>query len=627
MRNFMGARLTKFEKSAIIILPVPYEGTVTYGSGTGKGPDAIIEASYHVEFYDDELDFEPYIYGIHTLPNMEVHDFKPDNAFEAIREKGRDLAKSGKLVIMLGGEHSITPGMVAAFAEEYKSLSVLQLDAHGDLRNRYDGTLYSHACAMRRVKEYCPAVQIGIRSLTRSENRLIHQNQLPVFFMRDIRTQKNWMDKALENLTQEVYITIDVDVFDPSIMPSTGTPEPGGMLWDEVIGFLKKVSENRRVVAFDIVELSPQSGFKAPDFMTAKLTYKLAGYILKNQISNIKCPTSKIHPERSQKTMENIKKDDLTYIFQLTDSATEFRCAMRIDPKSFSSYDELFEKYVKIINEKNMTTESAKNLSVIQDCIFEIDDNGELLDLYEGLILKQNDDIVYLEEMPQFQLVQSKDHPDFMLLDINVDRSQITEEGNPYGYNIRKWRKNQLIFEKFIYDCLKENYGAEADRIIEPETLEDCLRFLKAVGKKIWDSDFELYSRFIGDKLWFKDPAETLQNIIAGRGGTCTEKSAAMKLISDAYGFKSEYLLGGPGAKGPFPVDALREMLQTLDFELGKKYMIYWEHIALLYDLDGYDVMIDVTNGNIPFLFLTGQDIEDLLKADHKKSIKVKMVL
>ena len=300
---------------------------------------------------------------------------------------------------------------------------------------------------------------------------------------------------------------------------------------------------------------------------------------------------------------------------------------MKVDPGQFDSFEEILDRYVRVIDEGIMTQESARNLNVIQDCIYKIDDDGELLDLYEGLVIRQDDEAVDLSDKPVFQLVQSEGQPDFMLLDLTIDRSQITDEGNSYGYNIRKWGKNQPVFERFIRECLAESYGRETDKILELNTPEDQKRFLRAVGKKIWESDFELYSRFIGDKLWFKDPAETLLNIIAGRGGTCTEKSSAMKLISDAYGFKSEYILGGPGAKGPFPEDVLRQMLETVDFELGKKYMIYWEHMALLYDLEVEDVLLDVANGNIPFLFLTGDDIEELLREEDKRSVKVKMVM
>jgi hypothetical protein len=406
-------------------------------------------------------------------------------------------------------------------------------------------------------------------------------------------------------------------------MPSVGTPEPDGMMWDSVATFLRKLSEKRKIVGFDMVELSPQSGNIAPDFLAAKLAYKLMGYALydKRQI------TKSEETERRSAIMVNTAENQkMAYILQITDSALGLTCAMKIDPEVATSFREVLDKYIKVSNDNLMSPESAKNLSVIQDCIYKMDDNGDLLDLYEGILLKHGDDVVELDDETTFELIQPEDRPSFMLLDITIDRSQITEESNLYGYNIRKWKKNQEIFEKFVYDCVADKHGSEADRIMELSTHEDKIKFLMAVSKKIWESDFELYSRFIGDKLRFKDPSETLQNIIAGRGGTCTEKSSTMKLITDAYGFESEYLLGGPNAKGPFPADPLRKMLESMDFELGKKYMIYWQHMALLYKVDDMDVMIDVTNGNVPFLFLMEDDIEELLRPNHKKSIKVKMV-
>ena len=615
--NFMGVKKAKFDNARIIILPVPYEGTVTYGLGTGGGPRAIIEASSHVEFYDDELDFEPYTLGIHTLPEVS-EDFKsPDEMFYHLKNMGVELAKSGKLLIMLGGEHSITPGMVAAFAEVYEGMSVLQLDAHADLRDAYNGSKYNHACATRRVMDYCPAVQVGIRSLSLAEKRLIDRMNLPVFFMRNIKGS-DWMDEVIDRLTEKVYITIDLDVFDPSIMSSVGTPEPDGMLWDSVTTLLRKVSEKCDIVGFDMVELSPQTGNIAPDFLAAKLAYKLMGYALYD---------SKKTERRSKVMVSEEEKRDMTYILQISDPDANLTSAMKIDPEEATSFGEILDKYVRVINKGIMTPESAKSLNIIQDCIYKINDEGDLLDLYEGIILKHGEDVVDLEDETSFELIQPQDRSSFMLLDIAIDRSQITEESNLYGYNVRKWKKNKDVFEKFVYDCISDKHGSEVNRILELSTNEDCKKFLMAVGGKIWESDFELYSRFIGDKVRFKDPAETLLNIIAGRGATCTEKCSAMKLISDAYGFKAEYLLGGANAKGPFPEDALRRMLEEMDFTLGKKYMLYWQHMALLYDLDGEDVMLDVTNGNVPFLFLTGDDIEELLKPKHKKSVKVKMVI
>ncbi len=430
--------------------------------------------------------------------------------------------------------------------------------------------------------------------------------------MCDIRSDAEWMDKVIEKLSDNVYISIDLDVFDTSIMPSVGTPEPGGMFWNETIILLRKVAEKRTIIGADIVELSPIKNNIAPDFLAAKLVYKLIGYTF---IAREKSDTI------SRGKVMNISKEPL-YVLQITDSNTKFKCAMKVDPENFSTFRELMDRYVKVINPNIMTPESAKYLSAIQDCIYNIDDNGNLTELFDGLIIRQVDDTVDLDDEPTYQLAQDN----IMLLDLIVDRSQITEKGNPYGYNIRKWQKNRNIFEKFVLECLEKEYGPESLSIINLANEEDKKKFLWAIGKKIWESDFELYSRFIGDKLWFKDPAETLLNIIAGRGGTCAEKASAMKLISDAYGFKSEYILAGAGAKGPLPIDVLRKMLQTLEFEFGKKYMVYWQHLALLYDVDGEDILIDVSNGNIPFLFLTGYEVEELLRPKNKKSVKVKMV-
>ncbi|MEK7399760.1 MAG: arginase family protein, partial [Candidatus Poribacteria bacterium] len=439
--------------------------------------------------------------------------------------------------------------------------------------------------------------------------------------MRDIRKRDDWIDTAIEQLTENVYITIDLDVFDPSLMPSVGTPEPEGMLWGELMVFIRKLAEKRKIVGFDLVELSPQEGNQTPDFIVAKLLYKLVGYALLGQ------RISHQRTEIMQETiiMNDIKNSDLTHILQLTDSAIESSCAMKIDPNTFTSVREMFDKYAKVINDDIMTPKSSESISVIQDCIYNIDDEGELLELYEGLIIRQNDSVIDLDDEPIFELI--KDQPEFMLLDLTIDRSRITEESNAYGYNVRKWKKNQEAFENFIKECVVKAYGSESEDILNLDTQTAKMKFLRAVAKRIWEADFELYSRFIGEKLRFKDPSETLLNIIAGKGGTCTEKSSAMKMITDIYGFESEYLLAGPGAKGPFPVEPLRRMLSTLDFTLGKKYMIYWQHAGLLYNVDGEDVMIDVTNGNVPFLFLTGDEIEELLRPQNKESVKIRMVM
>ncbi|MGB9597190.1 MAG: agmatinase, partial [Candidatus Poribacteria bacterium] len=308
--NFLGVKPSGFDSANVIILPVPYEGTVTYGSGTRNGPKAIIEASFHVELYDDELDYEPYIFGINTLPEFRKGFSSPDDLFCAIRSEGIELAKTGKFIIMLGGEHSITAGMVSAFADVYNNLSVLQLDAHADLRNSYNGSLYNHACVMRRVLEYCPIVQVGIRSLSITEKQFIDKTGLSVFFIRDIRKSDEWIDSAIDKLTENVYLTIDLDVLDPSIMPSVGTPEPDGMLWAEITSFIKKLAEKRKIVGCDLVELSPQTANHSPDFMSAKLLYKVIAYrFLAEKINQDQNKTKK-----ETIIMNEVKNNDLMYI-------------------------------------------------------------------------------------------------------------------------------------------------------------------------------------------------------------------------------------------------------------------------------------------------------------------------
>jgi len=269
---------SSYEKSKAVILPVPYEGTVTYGKGTANGPKAIIEASKNMELYDIELDKEIYDVGIHTLKELKVEK-KPEDVINQVYDSVKKIINDNKFPVVLGGEHSITLGAVKASKEKYDNLSVLQIDAHSDLRDSYDGTKFSHACVMRRVIEICPIIQVGIRSMDIDETKFIkkiaHKN---IFFAKDMHN--NWYDKAIKLLTNNVYITIDVDGLDPSIMPSTGTPEPGGLLWYQTINFLRKIAENKNIVGFDVVELSPIKENHAPDFLAAKLTYKLIGYSL-----------------------------------------------------------------------------------------------------------------------------------------------------------------------------------------------------------------------------------------------------------------------------------------------------------------------------------------------------------
>jgi agmatinase len=263
------------DSSRVVIIPVPYDGTSTWIKGADKGPAAIIEASTHMELYDIETDSEVYKKGIFTAGAVEGREL-PEDMVENVTEQVRHHLQNKKFVVVLGGEHSVSLGPVRAHVEKNTDITVLQLDAHSDLRNEYEGSRYNHACIMARIKELCPIVQVGIRSMDSSEKQTLDKNR--VIFAREISTNKNWVEKVLSKLSQNVYVTIDLDVLDPSIMPSTGTPEPGGVFWYDVLGLMRAVFENFNVIGFDIVEMCPDQRNKAPDFLAAKLVYKLLSY-------------------------------------------------------------------------------------------------------------------------------------------------------------------------------------------------------------------------------------------------------------------------------------------------------------------------------------------------------------
>lgn len=263
-------------ESKIVILPVPYDGTSTWIKGADKGPKAIIEASDVLELYDIETDSEVYKQNIFiTQPVMEKGT--PEKMVKKVKTAVAGLLKDDKFVVTLGGEHSVSIGAIQAHKEKYSDLSVLQLDAHTDLRQEYHGSKYNHACVMARAKEFCPIVQIGIRSMDIMEKPFTDKAR--VFFAENIYNKTEWQNLAINKLTDKIYITIDLDVFDPSILPSTGTPEPGGLGWYQVLEFLKKVSQKKQIVGFDVVELCPNKNEKSSDLLAAKLVYKLLSYI------------------------------------------------------------------------------------------------------------------------------------------------------------------------------------------------------------------------------------------------------------------------------------------------------------------------------------------------------------
>jgi N1-aminopropylagmatine ureohydrolase len=269
---------TDFARARVAILPIPLDRTTSYVSGTRTGPHEILVASSHMELWDEETGTDVHGIGIATLPEMELPFATMDEVVCEIRRVVAELMKQDKFPVVLGGEHSITPPVVAAVAEKHPGLSVLQLDAHADLRESFMGTPHNHACAMRRAAEFAPVTQVGIRSLSTEEAAAIPSLRTTMFYDYNMRDDPRWMDRVVESLTDTVYITIDVDGFDPAIMPATGTPEPGGLAWREALALLRKVIEARNVVGCDLVELSPIGGNVAPNFLCAKLVYKILSY-------------------------------------------------------------------------------------------------------------------------------------------------------------------------------------------------------------------------------------------------------------------------------------------------------------------------------------------------------------
>jgi len=273
-----------YETARVAILPVPYEGTVSYGGGTAAGPDAIIKASFHLEFFDEELGTDTLAAGIHTLPAVDCSG-APETVISSVRSAALPPLKDGKFIVAIGGEHSITKGIIEALIEVRGSdFGVLQLDAHTDLRDEYDGTKLSHACIMRRIYDMGLSYsQVGIRSLSREEADFLNKKKTKPFYAHEIlnRKRSEWVEEVVESLPDKVYITIDLDSLDPSIMPSTGTPEPGGLGWYDITALLGKVAERREVIGLDMVELAPIRGFHSPDFLAAKLVYRSLGYIFR----------------------------------------------------------------------------------------------------------------------------------------------------------------------------------------------------------------------------------------------------------------------------------------------------------------------------------------------------------
>lgn len=279
---------SNYNDSRIVILPVPYEQTTSYGKGTAKGPKAILHASHYVEFFDEELNREFCFEegkGICALHPVEFENKKGRKALDLIYDIVKKLIDDKKFVITLGGEHSISTAPIRAHFDSYNNLSILHFDAHSDLREEYEGSIYSHASFAARVAEFTTSItQVGIRAQCKEEFNFLKENKINTFYAFEIRNEKygkDWQSKVTDSLKENVYITFDVDYFDPSVMPSTGTPEPNGFFWDETMKLLRILGEKKNVVGFDVVELAPRKDFPYPDFLTAKLIYKMLNYFIK----------------------------------------------------------------------------------------------------------------------------------------------------------------------------------------------------------------------------------------------------------------------------------------------------------------------------------------------------------
>ncbi len=268
------------DSSKIVLIPVPYDGTSTWGKGADKGPKAFLEASENMELYDIETDSEVYKNGIY-LADAVTLNARPEAMVDAVHQETKRFIKKNKFVTVFGGEHSISIGTIRAFNEMFPNLTVLHIDAHADLRKSYEGSSCNHACAVYEASQNTNLIQVGIRSMDVKEKSIMNLDK--TYFAHDMAIDNSWMDSSIDQMTDNVFITFDLDAFDPSILPSTGTPEPGGLLWYETLDFLKQVFLEKNVVGFDIVELCPNEIDKSSDFLAAKLYYKMLSYKFHNE--------------------------------------------------------------------------------------------------------------------------------------------------------------------------------------------------------------------------------------------------------------------------------------------------------------------------------------------------------
>jgi len=327
-------------------------------------------------------------------------------------------------------------------------------------------------------------------------------------------------------------------------------------------------------------------------------------------------------------------KENPNYILQITDSVTARKCAVRLNPEDVSlPWELLLERYLKspafdeLLENQRITPESVRNLSAIQDLAYVSDDDGRLHDLFPGTHVKQGDRTLTTGMVPELGIGRAGEI-EVDVIDLTLDRWNVGYSRNLVGFKKRRWIKDEPAYLEFIRSAVERDHSpSDADSILKLESAKDRLTLLRSVSERIWEADFESYSRFTGQKLIFKTGDETVLNIIAGGGGICSEKVQALKFLTDNLGYESEYLLAGPNAEKPIPEEKLRELLTTFEFDYSKRYMRYWEHLALLYHPDGSDIVVDATNGNIPFMFLAGPDVDKMLNCRDKVPVSVRMSL
>ena len=321
------------------------------------------------------------------------------------------------------------------------------------------------------------------------------------------------------------------------------------------------------------------------------------------------------------------------FFLQISDTVTRRSATLRLGQDDhFLSTGRLLEKYLRrldqlpLLEEGRIAPEGLLSLKAIQDLVYACDDQGTLTSIFSGTKFRQQGVSLDLDEVPRASEVTLGESAAF-LIEIEIDRMDVGYDRNWTGFHRRRWAIDPDFFEAFVTTAMEKKLGAAgAANAIRLDSHDFRMKFLDALGQTIWESQFENYSRFTGQKLMFKTGDETIRNIAAGAGGICTEKVQALKFLTDHYGFESEYLIGGDGAREPVPVSKLREMLRTFDFRFARRFMRYWQHAALLYKVDGVPVLVDATNGNIPYLFLKGEAAERLLGYSNKPSVPVRMV-